>query len=95
MYNLAKYFFLLLKVMYFIFILPFSLIFCMQQPVMDPQPPRPGLTRIPMSRGMKTGKAVPGALVIHSNVKIESKGENQSMRIELKKPSISSLTPSK
>ncbi|XP_026789787.3 filamin-A-interacting protein 1 isoform X1 [Pangasianodon hypophthalmus] len=62
------------------------------QPVMDPQPPRSGVTRIPMSRGMKTGKAVLGALGIPSNVKMESKGESQSMRIELKKPSISSST---
>ncbi|XP_058255891.1 filamin-A-interacting protein 1 [Hemibagrus wyckioides] len=61
------------------------------QPVMDPQPPRSGLTRIPVSRGMKTGKAL-GALGIPSNVKLESKGEGQSMRIELKKPSISSAT---
>ncbi|KAK3563621.1 hypothetical protein QTP86_031863 [Hemibagrus guttatus] len=58
------------------------------QPVIDPQPPRSGLTRIPVSRGMKTGKA----LGIPSNVKMESKGEGQSMRIELKKPSISSAT---
>lgn len=59
---------------------------------MDPPPPRSGLTRIPMSRGMKTGKGVIGALGIPSNVKMESKGESQSMRIELKKPSISSTT---
>lgn len=57
---------------------------------MDPQTPRPGLTRIPMSRGMKTGKAVLGALGIPSNVKMELKGESQSMRIELRKPSVSS-----
>ncbi|TSO25218.1 Filamin-A-interacting protein 1 [Bagarius yarrelli] len=63
------------------------------QPVMDPQPPRCGLTRIPMSRGMKTGKAVLGALGISSNVKTESKGEGQPMRIELKKPSIGGATP--
>ncbi|XP_053366512.1 filamin-A-interacting protein 1 [Clarias gariepinus] len=62
------------------------------QPIVDPQPSRSGLTRIPMSRGMKTGKAVLGALGIPSNVKMEAKTEGQSMRIELKKPSISSAT---
>ncbi|XP_060790306.1 filamin-A-interacting protein 1 isoform X2 [Neoarius graeffei] len=61
-------------------------------PVTDPPVPRSGLTRIPMSRSMKTGKGVIGALGIPSNVKMESKGESQSMRIELKKPSISSAT---
>ncbi|XP_053538499.1 filamin-A-interacting protein 1 isoform X2 [Ictalurus punctatus] len=61
-------------------------------PVLDPQPARSGLTRIPMSRGMKTGKAVLGALGIPSNMKMESKGESQSMRIELKKSLISSAT---
>ncbi|KAK2843421.1 hypothetical protein Q7C36_011636 [Tachysurus vachellii] len=60
------------------------------QPVMDPQPPRSGITRIPVSRGMKTGKAV--ALGIPSNVKMESKVEGQSMCIELNKPLISSST---
>ncbi|KAI5616688.1 filamin-A-interacting protein 1-like [Silurus asotus] len=62
------------------------------QPVMDPQPPRSGSTRIPMSRGMKTGKAVLGALGTPNNVKMESKGESQSMRFELKKSTISSAT---
>ncbi|XP_072545568.1 filamin A interacting protein 1a [Salminus brasiliensis] len=62
------------------------------QPVMDPQSPRSGLTRIPMSRGMKTGKAVLGALGITTGVKMESKAEGQSMRIEVKKSPTGSAT---
>uniref|UniRef100_A0A3B1IH73 Filamin A interacting protein 1 n=1 Tax=Astyanax mexicanus TaxID=7994 RepID=A0A3B1IH73_ASTMX len=62
------------------------------QPVVDPQTPRSGLTRIPMSRGMKTGKAVLGALGITTGVKMESKAESQSMRIEVKKASTGSAT---
>ncbi|XP_062863599.1 filamin-A-interacting protein 1 [Trichomycterus rosablanca] len=62
------------------------------QPVLDPQTPRSGLTRIPMSRGMKTGKAVLGSLGTANGVRLESKPESQSMRIELKKPSVSSAT---
>ncbi|XP_066525971.1 filamin-A-interacting protein 1 [Hoplias malabaricus] len=62
------------------------------QPVMDPQSPRSGLTRIPMTRGMKTGKAVLGALGITTTVKMESKTEGQAMRIEVKKSSAGSAT---
>ncbi|XP_037397657.1 filamin-A-interacting protein 1 isoform X1 [Pygocentrus nattereri] len=64
----------------------------LRQPVMDPQSPRSGLTRIPMSRGMKTGKAVLGALGITTSVKMDSKAESQAMRIEMKKSPIGSAT---
>ncbi|KAK7904804.1 hypothetical protein WMY93_017411 [Mugilogobius chulae] len=47
----------------------------------DTQASRTGLTRIPMSKNLKTGKAVLGSLGIASGVKMES----QSMKIEVKK----------
>ncbi|XP_020775295.1 filamin-A-interacting protein 1 [Boleophthalmus pectinirostris] len=53
----------------------------------DTQGSRTGLTRIPMSKSLKTGKAVLGSLGISSGVKMES----QSMKIEVKK-SIASTT---
>lgn len=51
--------------------------------------PKSGASRIPMSRGMKTGKAVLGALGISSAMKMEARADGQSMRIELKKSTIS------
>ncbi|XP_076834538.1 filamin A interacting protein 1a [Brachyhypopomus gauderio] len=59
------------------------------QPVTETQSPRCGLTRIPMSRGMKAGKAVVGALGLSTGVRMESKAESQSVRVEVKKPTIS------
>ncbi|XP_063040585.1 filamin-A-interacting protein 1-like [Engraulis encrasicolus] len=51
--------------------------------------PKSGASRIPMSRGMKTGKAVLGALGISSTMKMEARADGQSMRIELKKSTLS------
>ncbi|XP_056623209.1 filamin-A-interacting protein 1 [Triplophysa dalaica] len=59
------------------------------QPVLDSPSVRSGLTRIPMSRGMKTGKAVLGALGIGTSVKMETHAENQTMNTELKKATLS------
>lgn len=56
-----------------------------QQSGHDTQPPRTGLTRIPMSKSLKTGKAVLGSLGMSSGVKLDSRAESQSMRIEVKK----------
>ncbi|XP_019940616.2 filamin-A-interacting protein 1-like [Paralichthys olivaceus] len=56
----------------------------------DAQPPRTGLTRIPMSKSLKTGKAVLGSLGISGGVKLESRAETQSMRIEVKKSTVNS-----
>lgn len=53
----------------------------------DTQVSRTGLTRIPMSKSLKTGKAVLGSLGISSGVKMES----QSLKIEVKK-SVTSTT---
>ncbi|XP_035530626.1 filamin-A-interacting protein 1-like [Morone saxatilis] len=58
----------------------------------DAQPPRTGLTRIPMSKSLKTGKAVLGSLGISGGVKLESRAESQSMRIEVKKSTVNSNT---
>ncbi|KAM9340807.1 filamin-A-interacting protein 1-like [Symphorus nematophorus] len=58
----------------------------------DAQPPRTGLTRIPMSKSLKTGKAVLGSLGISGGVKLESRAESQSMRIEVKKSTVNSST---
>ncbi|XP_031144552.1 filamin-A-interacting protein 1-like [Sander lucioperca] len=57
----------------------------------DAQPPRTGLTRIPMSKSLKTGKAVLGSLGISGGVKLESRAESQ-MRIEVKKSTVNSHT---
>lgn len=46
-----------------------------------------GLTRIPMSKSLKTGKAVLGSL----GVKLESRAESQCTRVEVKKSAVSSL----
>lgn len=51
----------------------------------DTQASRTSMTRIPMSKSLKTGKAVLGSLGISSGVKLESRAESQSMRIEVKK----------
>lgn len=56
----------------------------------DAQAPRTGLTRIPMSKSLKTGKAVLGSLGISSGMKLESRAESQSMRIEVKKSTTNS-----
>ncbi|KAM7403880.1 hypothetical protein PAMA_004349 [Pampus argenteus] len=58
----------------------------------DSQAPRTGLTRIPMSKSLKTGKAVLGSLGISGGVKSESRAESQSMRIEVKKTTVNSNT---
>ncbi|KAK5857189.1 hypothetical protein PBY51_010447 [Eleginops maclovinus] len=58
----------------------------------DAQPSRTGLTRIPMSKSLKTGKAVLGSLGISGGVKMESRTDNQSMRIEVKKSTVNSNT---
>ncbi|CAL9686340.1 unnamed protein product [Knipowitschia caucasica] len=55
--------------------------------VQEPQASRTGLTRIPMSKGLKTGKTVLGSLGISSGIRMES----QSMKIEVKK-SVTSTT---
>ncbi|XP_038127527.1 filamin-A-interacting protein 1-like [Cyprinodon tularosa] len=54
----------------------------------DVQPPRTGLTRIPMSKSLKTGKASLGSTSVSSGMKLESRTESQSMRVELKKSSL-------
>ncbi|KAL1258374.1 hypothetical protein QQF64_011618 [Cirrhinus molitorella] len=58
------------------------------QPITDAPSTRSGLSRIPMSRGMKTGKAVLGALGITTGVKMETNAENQPMHIDLKKTAV-------
>uniref|UniRef100_A0A674NF19 Filamin A interacting protein 1 n=1 Tax=Takifugu rubripes TaxID=31033 RepID=A0A674NF19_TAKRU len=57
----------------------------------DAQAPRTGMTRIPMSKSLKTGKAVLGSLGISSGMKLESRAESQSMRIEVKKTTASNV----
>lgn len=58
----------------------------------DAQAPRTGLTRIPMSKSLKTGKAALGSLGISSGVKLESRADSQSMRIDVKKSTVYSNT---
>ncbi|KAM4724031.1 filamin-A-interacting protein 1-like [Anableps anableps] len=58
----------------------------------DIQSPRTGLTRIPMSKSLKTGKAALGATGISSGLKLESRTESQSMRVEVKKSTVNSNT---
>nr|XP_046268907.1 filamin-A-interacting protein 1-like [Scatophagus argus] len=58
----------------------------------DAQTPRTGLTRIPMSKSLKTGKAVLGSLGISGGVKLESRAESQSMKIEVKKSTVNNNT---
>ncbi|XP_072221655.1 filamin-A-interacting protein 1-like [Leuresthes tenuis] len=58
----------------------------------DAQTPRTGLTRIPMSKSLKTGKAALGSLGISCGMKLESRAESQSMRIEVKKSTVNSNT---
>lgn len=63
-----------------------------QQTGPDAQTPRTGLTRIPMSKSLKTGKAVLGSLGMSGGMKLESRTESQSMRIEVKKSTVNSNT---
>ncbi|XP_068194866.1 filamin-A-interacting protein 1-like [Antennarius striatus] len=58
----------------------------------DAQPPRSGLTRIPMSKSLKTGKAALGSLGITSGVKLDSRTECQTMKIEVKKSTVNTNT---
>ncbi|XP_016367232.1 filamin-A-interacting protein 1-like [Sinocyclocheilus rhinocerous] len=58
------------------------------QPITDVPSARSGFSRIPMSRGMKTGKAVLGALGITTGVKMETNPENQAMHTDLKKSAV-------
>ncbi|KAM4541376.1 filamin-A-interacting protein 1-like [Fundulus diaphanus] len=58
----------------------------------DVQSPRTGLTRIPMSKSLKTGKAALGSTGISSGMKLESRTESQSMRVEVKKSTGNSNT---
>ncbi|XP_068923103.1 filamin-A-interacting protein 1 isoform X1 [Petaurus breviceps papuanus] len=53
---------------------------------------RPTPTRIPMSKGMKAGKAVVAAPGAGNLTKFEPRAETQSMKIELKKSSARSTT---
>lgn len=62
------------------------------QPIPDGQPPRSGLTRIPMPRTMKSGKAMLGALGINNGMKMETRTETQSMRVEMKKTTVSTTS---
>ncbi|XP_034714012.1 filamin-A-interacting protein 1-like [Etheostoma cragini] len=57
----------------------------------DAQAPRTGLTRIPMSKSLKTGKAVLGSLGISGGMKLESRAESQ-LRIEVKKSTVNNHT---
>lgn len=65
-----------------------SLYPCISQPGHDAHPSRAGLTRIPISKSLKTGKTMLGVLGMSGGMRAES----QSMRIELKKSTISSTT---
>ncbi|XP_014869078.1 PREDICTED: filamin-A-interacting protein 1 [Poecilia mexicana] len=58
----------------------------------DIQSPRTGLTRIPMSKSLKTGKAALGSTGISSGMKVETRTESQSMRVEVKKATVNSNT---
>ncbi|XP_030574217.1 filamin-A-interacting protein 1-like isoform X2 [Archocentrus centrarchus] len=58
----------------------------------DAQPPRTGLTRIPMSKSLKMGKATLGSPGVSGGVKLESRAESQSVRIEVKKSAMNSNT---
>ncbi|KAM6913178.1 filamin-A-interacting protein 1-like [Xenentodon cancila] len=58
----------------------------------DTQPMRTGVTRIPMSKNLKMGKAVLGSLGLSGGVKLEPRAESQSMRIDVKKSSVNSNT---
>ncbi|XP_036438072.1 filamin-A-interacting protein 1 isoform X3 [Colossoma macropomum] len=51
----------------------------------DVQSSRSAATRIPMSKGMKTGKAVLGLATVS---RIETRSESQSMKIELRKSAV-------
>ncbi|KAJ8389359.1 hypothetical protein AAFF_G00120670 [Aldrovandia affinis] len=63
-------------------------------PGQDVQSPRSTSTRIPVSKGMKTGKAgAPGPLGVSVATRLESRAESQSMKIELKKSAFGSPAP--
>lgn len=57
------------------------------QPVLDVPSARSGFSRIPMSRGMKTGKAVLGALGLTTGAKSETNAE--AIHTDLKKSAVS------
>uniref|UniRef100_A0A3P9JZG4 Filamin A interacting protein 1a n=1 Tax=Oryzias latipes TaxID=8090 RepID=A0A3P9JZG4_ORYLA len=54
----------------------------------DAQPPRAGLTRIPMSKNLKTGKTTLGSSGVSGGVKPEPRPESHSMRMEVKKSAV-------
>ncbi|XP_054894145.1 filamin-A-interacting protein 1-like [Poeciliopsis prolifica] len=58
----------------------------------DLQSPRTGLTRIPMSKSLKTGKTALGSTGLSSGMKVETRTESQSMRVEVKKSAVNSNT---
>jgi hypothetical protein len=62
------------------------------QPGADVQSSRATATRIPMPKGMKTGKAV--VTGVSTVTRIESRAESQSMKIELKRSTVCSSTSS-
>ncbi|KAM9354887.1 filamin-A-interacting protein 1-like [Pholidichthys leucotaenia] len=54
----------------------------------DVQLPRSGSTRIPMSKSLKTGKATLGSVGGSGDLKLETRTESQTMRIDMKKTTI-------
>lgn len=73
----------------------FCLCFCLTlcnsfQPGADVQSSRATATRIPMPKGMKTGKAV--VTGVSTVTRLESRAESQSMKIELKRSTVCSST---
>lgn len=60
-------------------------------PGSDVQSTRAAATRIPVSKGMKSGKAVLGVSTV---TRLESRAESQSMKIELRKSAVCSSTSS-
>ncbi|KAF6717916.1 Filamin-A-interacting protein 1 [Oryzias melastigma] len=54
----------------------------------DAQPLRAGLTRIPMSKNLKTGKTTLGSSGLSGGVKPESRPESHSVRMEVKKSAV-------
>ncbi|RXM27376.1 Filamin-A-interacting protein 1 [Acipenser ruthenus] len=62
-------------------------------PGQEGPPARPAPTRIPMTKGMKAGKPVLGAMGAANMAKLESRSDSQSMKIEVKKSVVSSSNP--
>ncbi|XP_035248150.1 filamin-A-interacting protein 1-like isoform X2 [Anguilla anguilla] len=62
------------------------------QPGPEAPPPRTAVTRIPMSKGMKTGKSVLGNMGVSTVTRLESRAESQSMKIELRKSTVCGST---